>query len=379
MYRLAYLTSQYPAASHTFIQREIEGLRALGWEIETFSVREAASGEVSGARDRSEHDHTYYLLSQPLIVFAVAQLRALIGHPVRYFSCLMLSLSHRPPGMRGFLLACAHFVESITLALELRRRGVVHLHNHFANSAATVGLIACRFLRIRWSFTVHGISETDYPAGLLLGKKVQAATFVASASWFFRAQALRLVQRDQWDKVEVIRCGLPLHRLPARVADRSGTIVCVGRLSPEKAQAGLLQAFAQLHRKRPDLELRFVGDGPDRHLLERLARELNIATRVTFCGRLTEEDTLAEIAAADVLALPSFMEGLPIVLMEAMALGVPVVASRVAGIPELVTSGLNGMLFDPSDWAALMDAIDLLLSRDALYESCAQKSAEFKL
>ena len=373
--RLAYLTSQYPAASHTFIRREIEALRARGAEIETFSVRSPAADEAQAEADREEAQKTYYILLQSARDFLAAHLGALLTGPGQYLRTLVLALGHRAPGARGLLLAFAHFAESVLLARELKRRRVQHLHNHFANSAATVGLLASRFLGIGWSFTMHGISETDYPAGLLLGRKIEAARMVACVSYFGRAQGMRLVSSNHWDKMHVVRCGLPFDRLPLRVAGRKNTetLICVGRLSPEKGQAGLLRAFAQLRERHEDVRLRLVGDGPDRNALEALAAELGLTDRLTFLGRLNENDTLAEIAESDLLVLPSFMEGLPIVLMEAMALGVPVVASRVAGIPELVEDESAGLLFAPSDWGGLARCIERLLTDGPLRKSLAEQ------
>ena len=375
---LAYLTSQYPAASHTFIRREIEALREQGWRIDTFSVRPPGSDETASEADRSEADQTFYILRQSLFTFGGAHVAALLTQPLAYFRTFGLALTHRAPGARGLFLGFAHFVESVLLARELRKRGIAHLHNHFANSAATVGLLATRFLGIRWSFTMHGISETDYPAGLMLGRKIEAADLVACVSYFGRAQGMRLVDPSNWDKMHVIRCGVPFERLPSKQTGERRTIVCVGRLSPEKGQTGLLRAFAQLRASHPDLTLRLVGDGPDRDALERLSDELNVTDAVTFAGRLPERDTLLEIARADLLVLPSFMEGLPIVLMEAMALGVPVIASRVAGIPELVVDGKTGLLFAPSNWDELAQCIARLLGDKALCATLAQ-NGKFKI
>ena len=373
--RLAYLTSQYPAASHTFIRREVEALRDLGCQIDTFSVRPPAADETNGDADRNEAARTFYILRQPATAFLGAHLKALFTRPASYFRTFALALGHRAPGARGLLLSLAHFAESVLLAHELKRRQIEHLHNHFANSAATVGLLATRMLGIRWSFTMHGISETDYPAGLMLGRKIEAADFVACVSWFGRGQGMRIVAPAHWDKMYVVRCGLPLHRLPPPGvgSGNAKSLICVGRLSPEKGQAGLLRAFAELSARHDGVQLRLVGDGPQRNDLEKLASELKLGDRVTFAGRLTEAHTLAEIAASDILVLPSFMEGLPIVLMEAMALGVPVVASRVAGIPELVEDGANGLLFAPSNWTELAACIERLLTDERLCRSFAER------
>lgn len=222
---------------------------------------------------------------------------------------------------------------------------------------------------------MHGISETDYPAGLLLGKKIEAAKFVACVSYFGRAQAMRLVWPDRWEKLHVVRCGLPLSDLPKHArAGAKKRIICVGRLSPEKGQAGLLEAFAKVSAHRRDLELMLVGDGPEGDDLRSRAKALGIADKVEFTGRLGEKETLDQIAASDILVLSSFMEGLPIVLMEAMAIGTAVIASRVAGIPELVEDGQSGLLFTPSSWDELADCMSRLLDDPALRKTLANNA-----
>jgi glycosyltransferase involved in cell wall biosynthesis len=208
----------------------------------------------------------------------------------------------------------------------------------------------------------------------MLGRKIEAADFVVCVSYFGRAQAMRLVQPDQWDKLHVVRCGLPLGTAPERKASTRTTIISVGRLSAEKGQAGLLQAFGNLAGDYPDAALVIVGDGPEGAALQAATRRLGIADRVTFTGRLSESDTLERIAAADILVLPSFMEGLPIVLMEAMAAGTAVVASRVAGIPELVKEGESGLLFTPSNWGELTGCMRRLIDDEALRQRLARRA-----
>ncbi|QIK79111.1 glycosyltransferase family 4 protein [Sphingomonas piscis] len=249
----------------------------------------------------------------------------------------------------------------------MKRRGIGHLHNHFANAGAAVGLLASIHAEIGWSFTIHGISEFDYPAGLLLPEKISAAKFVACVSYFGRAQAARVVGPEMWPRLKVVRCGLELERLPHVASVETGEVrlIVVGRLSAEKGVAGLLEALS-LMRSDSAPRLAVVGDGSLRAELARQAEALGISERVDFLGALSEADTLSEIARSDVLVLPSFMEGLPMVLMEALALRVPVVASRVAGIPELVEEGKTGFLFSPSNWQELATTLDRLVVDRAL-------------
>lgn len=373
--RLAYLTSQYPATSHTFISREVAALRQIGVSVDTFSIRPPTQSELTDETLRKEAEGTFTVLRQPLTSFLAAQLVVLCTSPRRYFRTLGRALSHRPPGLRGWAMAFVYFAEALVLARELKRVRITRLHNHFANASAIVGYLAAGLLDMPWSFTMHGISETDYPAGLLLGEKIEAADFVACVSYFGRAQAMRLVSPDQWGKLHVVRCGLPLSALPKNSTKRDGrSIICVGRLSPEKGQAGLLEAYAAMSPSAPKAKLIFVGDGPEAATLRSRAEALGVADKVTFAGRLGERETLERIGASDILVLPSFMEGLPIVLMEGMALGTAVIASRVAGIPELVEDRKSGLLFAPSKWDELSECMLRLLRDQGLRQTLSQNA-----
>lgn len=362
--RVAYLVSQYPASSHTFIRREVLALRARGIEVQTFSVRRPAAEECTSDDDRAARDETVYVLPASPRRIVSAHAHAAATRPGQYLAALRSSLDHRVPGTHGLTRSVIYFVEAIVLARELERSGAEHLHNHFANAGANVGRLAAGFLGLPWSLTLHGISETDYPAGVMLAKKIRAARFVVCVSYYGLAQAMRLVPPDQWPKLFVGRCALDLDALPPRSAEthQRRRVICVGRLSAEKGHHGLLQAFRAVRDGGTDVELVLVGDGPDRDDLVVAVGALELTEHVTFLGRLPERDTLAEIARSDVLVLASFMEGLPVVLMEAMALQVPVIAARVAGIPELVDDGEEGLLFTPGRWSELTESLDELLA-----------------
>jgi colanic acid/amylovoran biosynthesis glycosyltransferase len=370
--RIAYLVSQYPASSHTFIRREVAAVRAQGILLDTFSVRAPSPAERSSAQDRAEFEHTFYILPAALGPMLRAHLRTLARRPAAYARTFRLALRHRVPGSKALAWSLFHFAEAMLLANELEQREVVHVHNHFANSAATVGFLATRYLDLPWSLTLHGISETDYPAGVLLGAKLEAARFAACVSYFGKAQAMRTIAPEHWQKLMIVRCALELSVLPPRAARPAGAavrVICVGRLSPEKGHAGLLEAFAKTRARGVDAELVLVGDGPELEPIQRRIAELQLQGHVQLRGRLAEPETLAEVAASDVLVLASFMEGLPVVLMEAMALGLPVIAPRVAGVPELVEDNVHGLLFTPARWDELAASLFRLLSDPALRES----------
>lgn len=361
--RIAYLVSQYPAPSHTFVRREVESLRRHGVDIRTYSIRRPFPDELKAPEDQASFAQTRFILPLSLPAVLGAHAHALATRPAAWFALLRLALRHRAPGAKALLWSLFHFAEAVLLARMLRADGITHVHNHFANAGATVGMLAARLAGLPWSLTLHGISETDYPAGLTLGAKLAAAEFAACVSWFGRAQAMRITDPVHWHKFALVRCGLDLPALPSSAA-RGGKrrdIVCVARLSAEKGHLGLLEAIAPL-----DATLTLVGDGPLLAEIEAAVARLGLGGRVRFVGRLDEAATLATIARADLLVLPSFMEGLPIVLMEAMAIGVPVIGSRVAGVPELIEDGVEGLLFRPGDWADLRRQIARVLEDPAL-------------
>ena len=368
MTKVAYLVSAYPAPSHTFIRREIAALREKGCEIATFSVRKTDPAS-DGPLDRAERSITTAILASSATAFARALLAEAAGSPRKSFRTFALAQRHRVPGLRAAVWALFHFAEAIVLARLLRTGGHDRVHCHFANSGATVGMLAASHLGLPWSMTLHGISETDYPAGALLADKVRRASFVACASWFMRAQAMRIVDPVHWDKLRIVRCAIDPDALPGTsqaTADGPVSIICVGRLSSEKGHAGLLRSLSAVLDDGHRVRLCIVGDGPLLASLRAQSAQLDLDEFVTFAGRLDEQATLMAIAASDCLVLPSLMEGLPVVLMEAMALGKPVLASWVAGVPELVEPGQNGLMFAPGDWGSLTEKLTLLVADPAL-------------
>jgi glycosyltransferase involved in cell wall biosynthesis len=366
MTTVAYLVSDYHAPSHTFVRREVAALGARGMNVSLFSVQ-------SSATDRGKHVES--LLGRPLLDYPTSLLWALFSRPVATLSAWFLSVRHRAPGLKALIWSQFHFVEAVVLARLLGKHHIARLHCHFANSGAGVGMIAAHLLDIPWSLTLHGISETDYPAGLLLPEKIERAEFVACASYFMRAQAMRVVDRKHWSKLHIVRCGVDPKALPPKMIGGANAVlrmVSVGRISPEKGYFGLLEALAYLADKGEAFSLTVVGDGPALGALRAQVEELDLADRITFTGALDEPGALSQIATADVFVFPSLMEGLPVVLMEAMALGKAVIASRVAGIPELVEDGVSGLLFTPSDWKELSDRLELVLSDSVKREGLGQ-------
>jgi glycosyltransferase involved in cell wall biosynthesis len=370
MTHVAYLVSDYSAPSHTFVRREVAALREVGLTVTPFSIQ--------GSQQDSDVEAIF---GRSVVSYPLALLIALGQRPQKFFSSWRLALRHRPPGLRGLVWSQFHFVEAMLLARLMKAAHCSRLHNHFANSAATVGLIAAHYLNIPWSFTLHGISETDYPAGILLGDKLERADFVACASYFMRAQAMRNVDVKHWHKMHIVHCGVDVDGMPVGADSTqdngnsgmaqgstapSVRIITVGRLSAEKGYFGLLEVLARLNAKEAPFVATIVGDGPSGEAIHAKTRTLSLEHLVRFTGALSEQETLAEIQSHDVMVLPSLMEGLPVVLIEALAMRKAVVASQVAGIPELVCEGVTGLLFTPSDWDDLERQLSRLLANPEL-------------
>ena len=367
--RIGYLTSQYPAISHTFIRREVEALRHCGFKVDTFSIRRAGLGGWMDTETVAAYETTSSVLPTNAVQLVGVHARSFLKRPVRYLRTLGQALQHRVPGTKAAFLALAYFAEAILLARELEQRRIEHLHNHFANAGANVGFLASRFLGLGWSLTLHGTADFDYPAGLLLQEKIEASRFVACVSHFGRAQAQRCVEPEQWPKLFVSRCGVEVRHLPERVAARDAQplrVLSVGRLAAEKAFPGLLEAFSQVRARGVAAELDIVGDGPHRDRLQEQIQRLQLSDCCRLLGQKSEAEVLREMARADVFVMSSLMEGLPVVLMEAMALEVAVVAPWVAGIPELVQDGKAGLLYSPGNWSELGERLQLLLEDSEL-------------
>lgn len=363
--RIAYLVSRYPAVSHTFILREVRRLRGLGLDIAPISVNppDRALSEMS-ADEFDETRRTYYLKDAGLEGASATVLWALTQRPL---ACLKgLACAWRLRKAFGLAKALAYTLEAAMVAREMQSQGTDHLHVHFASAGASVALIAKQAFGIRLSMTVHGPDEFDEVAGQALPQKIAAADAIVCISDFARAQLMRLSEPAHWAKISVVRLGVDLgQHTPAQEAAAASTlnVVCVGRLTPAKGQRVLLQSFAALPADlAPKLTL--VGAGPDEAALKALARELGISQRVTFTGPQTEAQVLAHMRAADLFCLPSFAEGIPVVLMEAMACGLPCLSTTACGIPELITHGEHGLLVRPGDVQGLAQAMASLL-RDA--------------
>jgi len=296
-------------------------------------------------------------------------LRALLGalvRPGQLIRALTLAWRTAPPGLRGGTKQLAYLAEAMVLAQHLKAQNIDHLHNHFASASANVAMLASALSGVPFSYTLHGPSDLYEPDTWHLREKTARATFVACISHFARSQAMLFSDPAQWDKLRIVHCGvIPSLYDPTPSTPQIGTrLIFVGRLAAVKGLRVLLDAFARARETHPDLHLTLVGDGDDRAHLERLAAPLGDA--VHFAGYLSQDAVAKALAEADALVLPSFAEGLPVVLMEALASARPVIATQVAGVSELVENGVTGFVVPPGDATTLAARIGQLAGDPAL-------------
>lgn len=377
--RIAYFCSAYPAVSHTFILREVEALRRLGIQISTFSIRRTHGDQLLAETDRAAAQTTTTILP-----FRRRQLgahaRLLLRSPGAYLAALRDALRLAPPGLRGRLWQLFYFAEAVVLWNECRKQGIRHVHVHLANAAADIALLAAGIGSAvepakpwTWSFTMHGPTEFHDLRHFRLAEKVESASFVVCISDFARSQLMSVTDPGRWDRLHVVHVGIPVDQF-TRAAERNGhgrapVVLYIGRLVPEKGQTVLLEAVARLTGRGIDVQLQLAGDGELRAELERTAASLEIADRVSFLGAVGQEELRELYERAAVFCLPSFAEGVPVVLMEAMAMGLPVVTTRIAGIPELVEHERSGILVAPGRTDELTDSLARLLSEPELRRS----------
>lgn len=369
--RIAYLASHYPAVSHTFVMREVLALRRLGVQVETFSIHRTPESQLLAEADREADRTTTAILPIRPGTLLATHARACACSPARYLSTLALALRLAPPGVRGHLWQLFYFAEAIVLWERANALGVRHFHAQFADVATDVALLVVHYGGAGWSWSlaVHGPVEFYNVKLYRLAEKVRRAMLVIAISHFGRSQLMTLTDPEGWDRIHTVRCGIePARFQPREVTtdESSGHVLCVGRLVELKGQALLIDAVAELVRSGLDVRLTLVGDGPMRERLENRARERGIESRVSLLGAVGQDRIADVYATADVFCLPSMAEGVPVSLMEAMAMELPVVTTRIMGIPELVDDGKAGMLIAPGRQGELVDALRGLLTDSEL-------------
>ncbi len=356
---IAYLNTEYPSLSHTFIEREVRALRQRGFEVQTFSIRPPGKHATLGGHHAKAAEETFAILAKKSRLLT-GSLRALVASPLAWCRALAASMKLSPDGIKSRVTHLAYAAEAFVLAGELKRRGIEHVHVHMANNGAAVAKLACVYdLKLRYSLSIHGSAEFFHVDSWTLAAKVSDAVFVRCISDFCKAQVMIWTSPAIWDRFHVVHCGIdPEQFVPGeKPADGPLRLLTVGRLHPIKGYPLLLDACQALSDAKVEWSLDMVGDGGERARLETQAKSLGIASRVKFSGAVGQDKIQRHFDEADVMVISSFMEGVPVVLMEAMAKGLVVVSTNVGGIPELVDQGKSGVLVTPGSSARLAEAL----------------------
>lgn len=361
--RIAYFVNQYPKVSHSFIRREILALEKRGIEVERFALR-GWDAEVVDAEDSLERSRTCYVLKRGVAALLPAALLSFVAQPSRWLSALWLALRMGVRSTRSWPFHLVYFLEACALAKWLDAAGADHLHAHFGTNSAEVAMLAGAISGKPYSFTVHGPEEFDKPEYIGLAEKVRRCAFAVAISSYGRSQMYRWVDPADWDKIKVVHCGLEpaFHQVKDEPLPESPRLVCVGRLCEQKGQLLLLQAARVLMRKGVSFELVLAGDGELRERIEADIAALGLTGKVWVTGWISGAEVREHLLAARALVLPSFAEGLPVVIMEAMSLRRPVLTTYIAGIPELVQADRTGWLFPSGSVEELASAMEACLA-----------------
>jgi colanic acid/amylovoran biosynthesis glycosyltransferase len=373
--RLLYLVGQYPAINHSYLLAEVRHLRRLGFDVRVASISapDRPVGKLSPA-EKEEAARTYYVKSVSALKVVMLCASEFFHNPLRLVRGLAFAWRLARGNLRRTAYHFAYFAEAVLVGRYMSGLGIAHVHASFS---ATVALILSKIFPITMSFGVYGFGELHNPSETYLTERIKGAVFVRSISRHGRAQMMLSCNREEWPKLIYAPLGIDVSEfVPAQKLGVSSPprILCVGRLAPEKGQSLLLEAAAVLKQAGCNVRLRFVGDGPDRDFLVRRANELGLVSGIDFLGWVNQEQLMAEYASADLVVLPSLAEGIPMVLMEAMAMQIPCVAPCITGIPELIEHDVDGMLYSVADVEDMARKIRSLLESPALMREIGERA-----
>ncbi|WP_312525035.1 glycosyltransferase [Paracoccus sp. (in: a-proteobacteria)] len=357
--RIGYLVNTYPRPSHSFIRREIAAVERFGFFVHRFAMR----GELEALHDPAdlaEHEKTERILEAGPVKLAGRLLRQTLQRPGAMLRSVRLAWRRSRAGESSFPRQLIYLIEGASVAIRAKELGLSHIHAHFGTNSARVAAYSYLLGGPRYSFTVHGPEEFDSPQALDLGGKVHDSHFCAAISSFGRSQLYRWTEAEAWPKVKVVHCGIEMGNWPEPVAMPANDtlrMVAIGRFAEQKGFGLLIQGFAQAYRQNPKLHLSLVGDGPLRPQIEQMLQKEGITHAVELLGWQAEDGVRRALGDSHLLVVPSFAEGLPVVIMEAMASARPCIATYIAGVPELVRPGQEGWLIPSGDIDALSQAM----------------------
>ena len=357
--RIAYLVNCYPAVSHSFIRREIAAIEEAGGTILRFSVRSANLAALPDARDRLEYDKTTVILSQHWLRLIFGMLGKMVSSPGRFYEAIRIAFAHSTFRMSDVIRRVAYIAEASWLTTQLIENKISHLHTHFGTNSAMVARLSRKLGGPPYSFTVHGPDEFDKPVEIDLKGKVADSAFCVAISSFGRGQLMRWSDLADWKMIEVVRCGVDddfLRKRQSSPISDNPRFCAVARLSGQKGIPLLVEAAARVKKEGHLFTIELIGDGEMRDQIDEMIKRYDVQDTVIVTGWANSEEIVQRLLNAKAMVLPSFAEGLPVVIMEALALERPVIVTAIAGTPELVNNDC-GWLIPSGSVDALADAM----------------------
>ena len=362
--RIAYLVNCYPAVSHSFIRREIAAIEEAGGTILRFSVRSANLEALPDARDQLEYDKTTVILSQHWLRLIIGMLGQMVSSPGRFYGAIRIAFAHSSFRISDVVRRVAYIAEAAWLSSQLIENKIAHLHTHFGTNSAMVARLSRKLGGPPYSFTVHGPDEFDKPFEIDLKGKVADSAFCVAISSFGRGQLMRWSDFVDWKKIEVVRCGVDddfIGEHQSSPISDDPRFCAVARLSGQKGIPLLVEAAARLKKEGHLFTIELIGDGEMRDQIDEMIRRYDVQDAVIVTGWANSEEIVQRLLNAKAMVLPSFAEGLPVVIMEALALERPVIVTAIAGTPELVNNEC-GWLIPSGSVDALADAMQSALA-----------------
>ncbi len=356
--KIAYLCNIYPHTTHTFIRREIKGLEVEGVEVKRITIRRSTDA-LPTPEDYDELSRTIGVLERGIFNLLISMLIVSLAHPLAIMRTTWRAVRFGMRSNAGLLRHIAYLGEACVILRYCRKVGIAHIHAHFGTNAAMVAMLVRNLGGPTFSFTIHGCGEWDCPEFLHIRQKVEDATFVTAISDFAKGQTYRWTEPKQWDKIHVVRCGVDRSFFSCSVSavPDVARLIMIGRLGRSKGHGILFQALERLLREEIQFHVKLVGDGPLREFVERQVTERGLAQHIEITGWMDNNSVREAILASRAMVLPSFGEGLPVVIMEAFALARPVICTRIGGISELVIDRQNGWLVNSGSVEELAAAL----------------------
>jgi len=372
--QIAYLMTHYPRVALTFISGEIDAMERKGVSILPIALNLPDPADLKSEEALARQARTQYLKSSAWQL-GWALIGAFLAHPVAMTRVLLIAVRSARWDLALIIRRLAHLCYASLTVRHCRTHSIRHLHAHFGQTPATIAWLACEILnrtsaeKTSWSFTIHGFQDFVDDAVARLDLKAASAAFIICISDYTKSQLCRVTDPKYWNRFHVVKCGIDLQAFPERAvqADRSvPRIISVARLSPEKGHVILLEALWMLRDQGVTCELQIVGAGPFEDSIRSEAARLGLGGLVSYTGELPPDTVSKLLADADIFCLPSFSEGLPVSVMEAMAVGVPVVSTWISGIPELAINEVTALAVPASNAPALATALKRLATDKAL-------------